>query len=115
LPISSQSAKPCGHVSPTDIYSGRDCKQGAGNTKKNDRSFVDNFLYAKSPNGRTVTTSQPLNSAADGELFWWTSNTVRHILADLIDHIAGIRPRILINARALVSKRNVTEITTMFI
>jgi hypothetical protein len=115
LPISSQSAKPCGHVSPTDIYSGRDCKQGAGNTKKNDRSFVDNFLYAKSPNGRTVTTSQPLNSAADGELFWWTSNTVRHILADLIDHIAGIRNSILIEARVLVSKRKGTEAPTVFI
>jgi len=34
-----------------------------------------------------------------------TLNTVRHILVDLIHHIAGIRLRILTDAQALVSKR----------
>ena len=44
-----------------------------------------------------------------------TSNAVRHILGDLINHIAEMRPKILIDAQSLVSKRETTEITTMFI
>jgi len=44
-----------------------------------------------------------------------TSNTDRHILANLIDHIAGIRNSILIDARVLVSKRKGTEAPTVFI
>ncbi len=36
-------------------------------------------------------------------------------LHDLVDHIIGIRNSILIDARALVSKRKVTEAATMFI
>lgn len=37
-----------------------------------------------------------------------TSKTVHHILVDLIDHIAGICNKIVIDARALVGKRKVT-------
>jgi hypothetical protein len=43
------------------------------------------------------------------------TNTVRHILVDLIDHITGIRNGISVDARALVGKRKVTEVATMVI